>query len=128
MKILIIEDEILIQSTMMRFLKKHHHSVTGTASGQSAIELLTTENFDTIFCDLMLQDLNGFDILDYSRSKFGINYVKNKFIIMTAYTSTQIQEKAMSYECPILLKPFESLQIVLKLVNNKNTTINPIQI
>ena len=35
---------------------------------------------------------------------------------MTAYSSEQIMEKAKSYECIILQKPFNSLKMALQLI------------
>lgn len=117
MNILIIEDEILIQNSLVRYLQKSGHVATGSASGQRAIELILTQNYHKIFCDLMLQDVSGFDVLDTILMNLGANYIQNRFIIMTAYTSSQILKKAEIYNCPIITKPFDSFKIILEQVN-----------
>lgn len=128
MKILIIEDEILIQNSLVRYLRKMGHDTTGTASGQKAIELILSHNYQKIFCDLMLQDLSGFDILDSTQSQFGQQFIKDTFIIMTAYTSSEIIKKAQIYNCPIITKPFDSFKIILDQlkINNESEESIPL--
>ena len=46
---------------------------------------------------------------------FYINNSMSKiFIIMTAYNSPQVLEKAREYKCEILNKPFEDLRAAMK--------------
>ncbi len=108
-KILIVEDEILIAQSLRKLLEKRGHLVQTTESGHEAIGLIAQEEFDRIVCDLMLQDISGFDVLEESRKYFSAELIGKKFIIMTAYNSPQVLEKAREYQCEILNKPFEDL-------------------
>lgn len=109
-RILIVEDEVLIAHSLKKFLEKKGHYVETTESGHEAIQRIAQEKFDRIVCDLMLQDISGFDVLEESRRHFSSQEMSEKFIIMTAYNSPQVLEKAREYHCEILNKPFEDLK------------------
>lgn len=109
MNILIIEDEILIQQSLKKFLEKFKSTVTTTASGYEAIELIKANNYDRIVCDLMLQDITGFDIIEESKSKYSLEEISRLFVIITAYPSDLVLNKAKDYGCILLNKPFKNI-------------------
>lgn len=109
MNILIIEDEILIQQSLKKFLEKFKATVTTTASGNEAVELIKDNNYDRIVCDLMLQDITGFDIIEESKAKYSLDQISKLFVIMTAYPSGQVLSKAKEYNCILLNKPFKNI-------------------
>ncbi len=114
MKILIVEDELLIQKSLKKLLEKKGAQVTATAQGKEAIELIKNEHFDRIVCDLMLQDITGFDVIEESRVRFSPEEIASKFVIMTAYGSMQVLEKASKYGCKLFNKPFENLEATIQ--------------
>ncbi len=121
--ILIIEDEVLILKSLQMMLSSKGQSVQTTTMGTTGLELILDNNFDLIICDLMLNDLSGFDVLEGSLKKYSRDEIKNKFIIMSAYNSEQILEKAKSYGCFFLRKPFENIhktseEIIMRLDNH----------
>lgn len=109
MKILVIEDEILIQQSLKKLLEKKGANVDVTASGQEAIKLIKSNNYDRVISDLMLNDIIGFDIIEDIKSKYTLEEIGNLFVIITAYSSPQVLEKARSYGCKVLNKPFASM-------------------
>jgi CheY-like chemotaxis protein len=116
-RFLIVEDEVLIAQSLRKLLERKGHQVVTTESGLEAIGLILQGDFDRIVCDLMLQDISGFDVLEESRKRYPLEIMGEKFIIMTAYNSPQVLEKAREYRCDILNKPFEDLhQALAKIV------------
>lgn len=117
MKILLIEDEILIQKSLQRLLEKKGAQVDVASQGRDAIEMIKANDFDRIVCDLMLKDITGFDVIEESKSKYSIDDISKRFVIITAYSSEQVLEKARKYNCLVLNKPFENtikaIQIML---------------
>ncbi|WP_158536794.1 MULTISPECIES: response regulator [Halobacteriovorax] len=109
MKILVIEDELLIQKTISTLLKRKSAEVESTASGKEAIELIKNNSYDKIICDLMLQDITGFDIIEESKTKYNEDEIANLFYIITAYSSDQIVQKASLYGCKVIQKPFNDI-------------------
>lgn len=109
MNILLVEDELLIQKSLKKLLEKRGASVDVASTGKGAIEKIGAKKFDRIICDLMLQDITGFDVLEESKKTYSPNEIKKRFIIITAYSSPQVLEKAQAYGCPIISKPFENI-------------------
>jgi DNA-binding response OmpR family regulator len=116
MKLLIIEDEILIQQSLKKLFERKGIQVDVSASGKIAIDLILTRDYDRIICDLMLQDISGFDVIEESKKKFSAKEISHKFVIMTAYNSPQVLSRANSYQCKILNKPFDNLDAAMRLM------------
>jgi CheY-like chemotaxis protein len=109
MKILIVEDEPLIARSLKRLLEKRGCEVIWEPSGNEAIEIIKKVDFDRIICDLMLQDVSGFDVIEDSKERYDHGEIGQKFIIITAYSSPQVLERAAQYGCAVLGKPFDDL-------------------
>lgn len=116
MKILIIEDEILIAKSLAKMLSLRGHDVETTPLGQEGIELVFNNDYNRVICDLMLQDISGFNVLEEAKKKYSNSEIKRMFIIMTAYNSAETLEKVKAYECLFLQKPFSDLRNTLTLI------------
>ncbi len=110
MKFLIVEDEILIQKSIRKMIEQQGHSVDATVSGTQALELLRTHQYDRVICDLMLKDITGFEVLEECKAIFSTEVIKEKFILITAYSSDQILNLATQYGCNLIKKPFSDFQ------------------
>lgn len=63
----------------------------------------------------MLQDISGFDVIEEAKRKYSPEQISELFIIITAYSSPQVLEKAALYKCQILSKPFEDLNQAIRI-------------
>lgn len=117
MKILIIEDEPLILRSLEKLLSRKGHQVETSTSGRRAIDLINKESYERIICDLMLQDITGFDIIEESKIRYSKEEISKIFIIITAYSSPQVLEKASVYNCEIIKKPFDDLNEALEIMS-----------
>ncbi len=111
--ILIIEDELLIQQSLKKLLEKRGCHVDVTSYGQEGLELISQKNYGLIICDLMLKDITGFDVLEESRKFMSHDMLSKLFVIITAYSSPQVLDKAREYGAIVLSKPFEDLHKTL---------------
>lgn len=118
MNLLIVEDEVLIQKSLVKLLQKKGANAEGVSSGREAIKLIQEKSFDRIICDLMLQDITGFDVIESCIKFLPKNEIQGKFVLMTAYSSEQVLSKAKEYGCPVMRKPFENLDEVLEIMLN----------
>lgn len=116
MNILVVEDEILIQKSLQIFLQKKGAAVDVSSSGKGAIEMILRNNYDRVVCDLMLQDITGFDVIEEAKSKYSLDEISQLFVIITAYSSEQVLEKAKTYNCEVLNKPFKDMQKALAIM------------
>jgi len=114
--LLIVEDEILIQQSLKKLFERRGFSVDVSASGKTAIDLVLTNSYDRIICDLMLQDISGFDVIEESRKKYSAKDIAEKFVIMTAYNSPQVLSRANAYQCRLLNKPFDDLEHAMRMM------------
>lgn len=112
-KILIIEDEILIQQSLKILIEARGFNVEVCSSGTHAIECILKNDYFKIICDLMLQDITGFDILEESLKRYTREEIETKFIIMTAYNLPYILDKANKYNCTFIKKPFDNIQEIV---------------
>lgn len=119
-KILLIEDEPLIQKSLQKLLEKRGAKVCVESTGKAAIEKILKNEYDTIICDLMLQDITGFDVIEESKKRYSLTEIAVKFIIITAYTSDQTLHKAGNYGCRVLGKPFDNINDALNIFMGEN--------
>ena len=121
MQLLIIEDEVLIAKSLKKLIERKGHSAEIVSSGKEAISIIKSQDFDRIICDLMLQDISGFDVIEESKDRYNNEEISDKFIIMTAYSSGQILDRASQYGCIVLSKPFDSINAAIdKFIQGKN--------
>lgn len=115
MNILLVEDEPLIQKSLKILLEKQGAIVHAEHSGKRAIEAINMYDFDRIICDIMLQDTTGFDVIDRAKERYHGD-ISKKFIMITAYNSLNILNRASYYNCRILSKPFKDIDKVISIL------------
>jgi len=64
MKILIIYTEKSIRNTLKEILEFEGHEITLAADGQEGVETALNGNFDAIFCDIKMPNMDGIEVLD----------------------------------------------------------------
>ena len=68
MKILYLEDDMILSNTVEEILLDEGYSVTTASSAQDVIDLVYKESFDIFIFDVNLPDMNGFELLESLRS------------------------------------------------------------
>ena len=61
-RILIVEDEEDIRNLLIFNLKRNNFLIESTSNGQDALELIRNRKFDLILLDLMIPEIDGFDL------------------------------------------------------------------
>jgi CheY-like chemotaxis protein len=111
MNILIIEDEKLIQKSLKLLLERAGDQVTVASLGREALEFMRHNCYDRVICDLMLDDISGFDVIDEAKKIFKApNELQNKIILISAYKSEEIQRKVLATGCLFIQKPFHHIE------------------
>ena len=82
MRILIVEDEFNLVDVISSRLKKEKYAVDIFCGGEEGLESALTNIYDLIILDVMLPNINGFEILKKIRDK----NIKLKVIMLTAKT------------------------------------------
>lgn len=65
LKILIVEDEPPIANLIRASLSDEGYSCTCAFDGKQGADLIEKENFDLILLDIMLPEINGYELLEY---------------------------------------------------------------
>jgi DNA-binding response OmpR family regulator len=85
-KVLIIEDDSFLQGLEANKLKKEGYEVITASSGKEAIKKIYEPNIDAILLDLILPDIDGFEILQKIKT---IEVLKNVPIIVFSNLSEE---------------------------------------
>ncbi len=62
--ILVIDDEPSIIFIICRFLEKHRYNTTSVTRAAEALDLVQTQTFDLVTCDINMPGMNGLDFLN----------------------------------------------------------------
>ncbi len=67
-KILVVEDEVITSDLLRRYFEMVGYEVVSALNGTTAIEIATTQQPEVIILDIMLPDMNGYEICRLLRS------------------------------------------------------------
>ncbi len=111
--ILIIDDDNDLREVFEEILKRDgYKNVKGAATGEEAINILSTEFVQVVLIDLNLPDISGMDIISQHRAISP----DTDYIIITGYGTVDSAIKAMQFEVfSYLEKPVSSEKLLLAL-------------
>jgi DNA-binding response OmpR family regulator len=105
--ILIVEDEVPINELIKRNMSLVGHKCVSAFNGKEALLLAEQNSFDLILLDVMLPELNGFDVFEKVK---GI-----PTIFLTAKNSLSDRVKGLNMGADdYLVKPFEMLELLAR--------------
>ncbi|MFE8700090.1 response regulator transcription factor [Cytobacillus sp. FJAT-54145] len=110
-KVLVVEDELPIRKLISFNLQRSNFHVLEAGEGKKALELVKTENPSIVILDLMLPDMDGFEICAKLREEFP----SLPIIILSA--RGQDMDKIMGLELgadDYIVKPFNPLELVAR--------------
>ena len=108
MRLLLVEDDLILKDGLERSFTKSGYAVDVMADGDSADQLLSYQEYDVIVLDLGLPKLNGFEVLKRLRSR-GNN---TPVLILTALEDTKNRVKGLDLGADdYLAKPFDLAEL-----------------
>ena len=107
-RILVVDDEPLISAALKRALREHLVEVA--SSGRDAVQVIEAKqgDFDLVFCDLMMPDLTGMDVFEWTKARHP--HLESGFVFMTGGIFTpraQAFLQQIKGSNPTLEKPFD---------------------
>jgi DNA-binding NtrC family response regulator len=90
-KLLIVDDEAVALRNLERVMSKVGYSVTAVQSGEEALALLESQEFDLLLTDLRMEKVDGMRLLKTCRT----HHPDSEVIMITGYASAQSAVEAM---------------------------------
>ncbi len=116
--ILVIEDDEIFRSTLVKALKKQGYSVDGVADGEEALKLVKKKQVDLIVADVRLP--GGMDGIEIVRKIKKVNAdIKTMAIIMTGFADEAAPVRAIKVGVDdYIYKPFRLDSFLQSVENN----------
>lgn len=89
-KILIIDDEKAIRSTLKEILEYEKYDVSEAQDGEMGFEMIQKEEFDLVLCDVKMPKMDGIEVL----TKAGTLDRQPQFIMISAHSSIETAVEA----------------------------------
>lgn len=110
-RILVVEDEESLLKLETILLTIKGYEVVGVLTGTDAMNVLTTEQIDLILLDIMLPDIDGFEICKRVQNNAQLSSIP--IVILSAKKSPADLERGKSCGArAYLTKPFKSAMII----------------
>jgi len=108
-KILIVDDEPALRDIAQEILTMAGYQVLVADTGDAALEILARETVDLLLSDIIMPQMNGFDLAQTVSEK----HPAIKIQLASGYSSEQsIQQHQELLHGPILRKPFRSAELL----------------
>ncbi|MDD3007431.1 MAG: response regulator transcription factor [Arcobacter sp.] len=116
MKILLLEDDFILNEIIEEHLVSQNYEVVTTYNGNEAQELLYSQTFDLLLLDVNVPDINGFELL----SDLRVQNIKTPAIFITSLNMADDMQKGFDSGCDdYIKKPFELKELDLRINNLK---------
>lgn len=113
-KILVVEDSRVARIVLCKFLQDHGYDIVEAANGQSALSQLAVDAPDLVVLDLILPDINGYEIFDTMKANEKTRDIP--IIILTSRDSLMDRLRGkMSGSDEYVTKPFKNEVLLDKL-------------
>ena len=112
-RILIVEDHPLIAELVETRLRIEGMTPTKCAGGREALAALSAEQYDAVILDIMMPDVDGYEVLRHIRSKPATATLPVIFLTAKA-TPTDIEKGIALGANHYITKPFSGVDLVRK--------------
>ncbi len=114
MKVLVVDDEVNLRNTVVKFLEIEGHVAVGACDGLDGLEKVKSDNFDIIMTDLKMPRMTGLQFLE----KLKEMGVRTPTIMMSAFGETKDAVNAMKLGAKdYIVKPLALDEVLLRIKN-----------
>ena len=115
-KILIVDDDPIIRNLLTQILEnfeEHGVALLSVQEGSSALDLIKKDKPDIVFLDVMMPQINGFEVCNIVKNEY---QMKDVYIIMLTARGQEVdRQKALDYGADdYITKPFNINEITRK--------------
>ena len=109
-QIIVIEDEEIILSNLLEILEISGYEAEGANNGQAGIDLIATKRPKLILCDILMQPMMGWDVLNAVRDNPDVTSTPFYFITAQINRASRQQIQQSSAD-GYIAKPFSIPEI-----------------
>ena len=102
LRILVVDDEPLVARALKRSLKTHHVEIV--SKGADALKRFRTHSHDIIFCDVMMPEMNGPQLLGFTKDLYP--ELARRIIFMSGVFQNEIAALLAKEPNLVIEKPF----------------------
>ncbi len=73
--LLIVDDNELNRDLLLRRLEREGHEVVVASTGREALEILGNKTIDVVLLDIMMPEMNGYQLLQHLKSKDSLRHI-----------------------------------------------------
>jgi DNA-binding response OmpR family regulator len=112
MELLLVEDNKRISEFVVKGLEESGFSVVLAENGTDARSFITQKEWDLILLDIMLPDIDGIELLQYTRYK----KINTPILVISALSDPEDKVKALDYGADdYLSKPFHFKELIARI-------------
>jgi DNA-binding response OmpR family regulator len=112
MKVLLVEDDIQLNTTVNKFLQLQNYNTVSSFDGEEAINIIDKNSFDVYVIDINLPKISGLEIVKYIRKKDLLSPI----IVMTASLEVNNFVDAYDNGCSeYIKKPFHLKELEIRM-------------
>ena len=112
MRVLLVEDDYAVSQSIETMLKKEGMIIDTTDLGEDGLEIGKLYDYDIIILDLMLPDMNGYEVLKRLRSA----KIETPVLILSGLTEPDKKVKGLGYGADdYLTKPFDRAELLARI-------------
>ena len=123
-KVLVVDDSLSVRKVVQRALESRRIEVLSAASGTEALEQIGREAPDLIVCDVIMPDMDGYQICDFVKKHPTLGHTP-VLLISGIVNGTVLERAAKVRSDDVMRKPFaaeELLQRIESLLNAQSRT------
>ncbi len=112
MRILIVEDEVNLATTLKKILKQQKYIIDISNDGESGLDNILSNVYDLVILDIMLPKIDGITILKKVRQ----SSIETPIILLTA--KGEVNDKVLGLDCgadDYLVKPFDANELLARI-------------
>ena len=114
--LLIVDDHEANRDILSRFLHKRGHRVTTASGGRQALELLAARPFELVLLDIVMPDMNGYQVLQQLKGDPTLSQIPVIFISALDDTLGKVQAFRAG-GADYVTKPFQGDEVIARVEN-----------
>lgn len=110
-KVLVVDDSLSVRKVVQRALESKRIEVLSAASGSEALEQIAREAPDLIVCDVIMPDMDGYQICDFVKKHPTLGHTP-VLLISGIVNSTVLERAAKVRSDDVMRKPFAADELL----------------